>query len=81
MTEPSVLEELREWLRQQDDYDVQIDLLGLYGTIHISVTHLGREIWWNRGMDFEKRLQLALEFLKSRKEAQPGEDTTSPLRI
>jgi hypothetical protein len=57
--------ELREWLRMHGDYDVEIRLLALYGTIRITVLHLGKELWDDMGMDLDKRLSRALAFLKS----------------
>lgn len=63
--ELETIAELRDWLRFHGDYDVQINLHGLYGTIRIAVIHLNRELWDDMGTDLSKRLARALAFLKS----------------
>lgn len=65
MPDGDAFEALRGWLRMHGDYDVQINLLALYGTIRISVHHLGREVWDDAGMDLDKRLKRALAFLEA----------------
>lgn len=68
MTADELFVALREWLRMHGDYDVHLRLWALYGTYHISVTYLGRELWDDRGMDLEKRLARALDFVRNHAE-------------
>lgn len=63
MTSDEKIAELREWLRMHGDYDVHLDLWSSYGTIRVSVTLLGREVWSDHGTDLGKRLDKARAFL------------------
>lgn len=59
-------DDLRRWLRAHGDYDVQLNLWGLYGCYRISVLQLGRELWSDIGEHLDKRLDSALAFLRER---------------
>lgn len=64
-------DELRAWLRAHGDYDVSLNLWGLYGCYRVAVTHLGREVWSDLGEGLPKRLELALAFCQSRVDGSP----------
>jgi hypothetical protein len=65
-------DELRQWLRMHGDYDVQLDLWSVYGCYRVTVSHLGRELWTNIGENLDKRLGLALAYLREREGSDVG---------
>ena len=57
--------QVRDWLRFHGDYDVQLNLWALYGTYQITVVHLGRTVWSDNGVNLGKRLDKAMDYLRS----------------
>lgn len=63
MSADEKIAEIREWLRMHGDYGVRLELHDLYGTIRITVTHLGRELYTDIGATLDRRLANARAFL------------------
>lgn len=65
MSDEETIAQLREWLRMHGDYNVLLSLHDLYGTIRVTVTHLGREVYSDIGATLAKRLANARAFLEA----------------
>lgn len=55
---------LRQWLRYNGDYHIEIDLWDLYGTVGLKLSHHATIIKAFRGNHFEKRLDEAILYCK-----------------
>lgn len=58
------IERIRGWLRMHGDYQVTLDLWGLYGCYNLTVKHLSRTLKISNGMHLEKRLDEAIVYLE-----------------
>lgn len=59
-----LIDEIRDLLRKNGNWNIHIELWGLYGTYKVTLTYLDRDWFTTRGMHLEKHLELALETLK-----------------
>ena len=65
------LEEFRQWLRMNGDYNVRIDPWAAYGCWHFSIYYLLDHIGTSFGATLEKRIKETIEICETHQKGLP----------